>query len=753
MIELNRLTITTYAELCMLCMSVILILTIAGIYYDRTVGKKFDRIILLVAVCYALYLIADTVWVIGEYRAQYSITAEYIINIFYFCFLLVAAYLWFLYICKRTKSKLYTDNRYKILIAVPALIGIAVVVSTFWSDLVFSIDSEMNYNRGHLFPFFYVINYGYYLAAGVIAFLTAKNMKNGSRIRYFMLAACSAPVLLSGLIQGFTENNYVCLGYVAAAIILFIGEIILTTVNQNIKLEESEDMKQLAEALIGEYESVLHIDFDTGEIESFRSSDSIFSKKALNCGGSYDEMRQINIDETVFEEDRARVYGMTSAEAILDGIRNDGSYTIRYRAVTEDGNYRWLECKFIKHNAHRNRNCAVAGVRDVDRDMRMEIAYHRTEGMREYNRLMGILMQHFTAVYYADLKNGKLCIFGQDEEVRRNFTEMTHTGEGPFEVVRNFITQSVHPEDAPQVMYAIKNAKDMLRKSGEFSLVFRRMSDDDYFYTEMRCTADPESGDYNNVIITYRNVDEEVKAEKESREQIEKAKNAAEELVKIRTAELVEKNAKLKQVNTEVIDLMGAVVESRDTDSGQHVQRVRGITKILANCIMHELPEYGLTDELVEMVVLASPLHDIGKIAIPDSILLKPGKLTPEEFEVIKTHCEKGGEILKNAPINWSDEFKDTCMNVCLYHHEKWDGKGYPKGLKENEIPLSAQIVAVADIYDALTTKRVYKDAYTHEEAMKMILNGECGEMNPKIKGCLLKCSESFKKLQENNGI
>ena len=753
MIELNRLTITTYAELCMLCMSVILILTIAGIYYDRTVGKKFDRILLLVAVFYALYLIADTVWVIGEYRAQYSVSAEYIINIFYFCFLLVAAYLWLLYICKRTKSKLYTDKRYRMLVAVPALIGIVVVVSTFWSDLVFSIDNELNYNRGHLFPFFYVINYGYYLAAGVIAFLTAKKMKKGNRVRYYMLAAYSAPVLLSGLIQGITGNNYVCLGYVAATIILFVGEVILTTVNQNLKLEESEDMKQLAEALIGEYESFLHIDFETGKIDIFRSSEGIFSEKALNCGGSYDEMRRINIDETVFEEDRDRVYGMTSAETILDGIRNDGSYTIRYRAMTEDGNYRWLECKFIKHKAHQSRNCAVVCVKDVDRDMRMEIAFHKTEGMREYTRLMGILMQHFTAVYYADLEHGKLRIYGQDEEVKRNFTEMTHTDEGPFEVVRNFINQSVHPEDAPQVMYAIKNAKDMLRKSGEFSLVFRRMSDSDYFYTEMRCTVDPASGDYNNVIITYRNVDEEVKAEKESREQIKQAKIAAEELVKIRTAELVEKNEKLKQVNTEVIDLMGAVVESRDSDSGRHIQRVRGITETLANCVMHELPEYGLTDELVEMVVLASPLHDIGKIAIPDSILLKPGKLTPEEFEVIKTHCEKGGEILKNAPINWSDEFEDTCMNVCLYHHEKWDGKGYPKGLKGDEIPLSAQIVAIADIYDALTTKRVYKDAYSHEKAMEMILSGECGQMNPKLLDCILKCSEDFKKLQENNAL
>lgn len=196
---------------------------------------------------------------------------------------------------------------------------------------------------------------------------------------------------------------------------------------------------------------------------------------------------------------------------------------------------------------------------------------------------------------------------------------------------------------------------------------------------------------------------------------------------------LTEQAQKLEEINNNIIEVLGNVVEFRNLESGTHVKRVKGFTKILGMQLLHDFPEYGLTDQLVEQISLASALHDIGKISIPDSILLKPGRLTPEEFDIMKTHTIKGCEILNIIDGIWDDAHKKFCYEICRYHHEKYDGKGYPDGLKGDEIPISAQIVSIADCYDALTTERVYKKAFPKEKAFQMIQDGECGVFSPNI--------------------
>ena len=203
-------------------------------------------------------------------------------------------------------------------------------------------------------------------------------------------------------------------------------------------------------------------------------------------------------------------------------------------------------------------------------------------------------------------------------------------------------------------------------------------------------------------------------------------------------------NRVLQDISASLVEVLGDVVESRDSGNGDHVRRVRGYTNILANQVMEDLPEYGLTPHTISLMTFASSLHDVGKIAIPDTILLKPGKLTSEEFETMKTHCEKGCLILQKMSGSWSGEYLNMGLAICAAHHEKWDGKGYPKGLKGEEIPISAQIVSIADIYDALTTQRPYKEAYSPEKARSMILNGECGAFSEKLLQCFKKCSERF---------
>lgn len=189
----------------------------------------------------------------------------------------------------------------------------------------------------------------------------------------------------------------------------------------------------------------------------------------------------------------------------------------------------------------------------------------------------------------------------------------------------------------------------------------------------------------------------------------------------------------LKTHNQEIVDVLGAIVEFRSAESGEHIQRVKGYTMLLAREFAQLYPEYGLDAEQIRVITSSSALHDIGKIAIPDSILLKPGRLTDDEFEYMKSHTLRGCEILESMENSLDPAYRKVSYDICRHHHERYDGKGYPDHLKGDDIPLSAQLVSVADVYDALINERCYKAAYSKEEAFHMIVNGECGVFSPKM--------------------
>ncbi len=190
---------------------------------------------------------------------------------------------------------------------------------------------------------------------------------------------------------------------------------------------------------------------------------------------------------------------------------------------------------------------------------------------------------------------------------------------------------------------------------------------------------------------------------------------------------------KLKEANAFVIDTLSTVVEFRSCESGSHIKRIRELTEILLKALSRQYEEYRFSDAQLSMITDASALHDIGKIAIPDAVLMKPGKLTREEFEIMKTHTLRGCEILDSLNYTQDEEFFNYCYEICRHHHERWDGNGYPDHLKGNQISIWAQVVSLADVYEALTSVRVYKPAYTHNEAVNMIRTGECGAFNPQL--------------------
>jgi putative two-component system response regulator len=191
---------------------------------------------------------------------------------------------------------------------------------------------------------------------------------------------------------------------------------------------------------------------------------------------------------------------------------------------------------------------------------------------------------------------------------------------------------------------------------------------------------------------------------------------------------------RLNAQNRSLIETLASIIEFRDCESGEHVKRISGLTEILMTKVTKMYPEYYVPQAEIDKIVLASVLHDVGKISIPDGILNKPARLTNEEFEIMKLHTVKGCEILESMPKGMMDtDIYNYSYDICRHHHERWNGKGYPDKLSGDDITIWSQVVSVADVYDALTSPRVYKSAFDHDTAVKMIFNNECGVFNPKV--------------------
>ena len=203
----------------------------------------------------------------------------------------------------------------------------------------------------------------------------------------------------------------------------------------------------------------------------------------------------------------------------------------------------------------------------------------------------------------------------------------------------------------------------------------------------------------------------------------------------------------LRHSNETMVDALSSIIEYRSVESGQHILRIRHFTKILLDEVMVSCPEYGLDETDAAIISSAAALHDIGKIAIADAILMKPGPLTQEERETMKTHAITGCHILDTLGDMGDPEYLRYAHNICHYHHERWDGSGYPEGLTGDAIPICAQVVGLADVYDALTTRRVYKEAFSFDRAVNMILKGECGTFSPKLLECFKHVTDAFERL------
>ena len=218
-------------------------------------------------------------------------------------------------------------------------------------------------------------------------------------------------------------------------------------------------------------------------------------------------------------------------------------------------------------------------------------------------------------------------------------------------------------------------------------------------------------------------------------------------LAEYQKQELINKELEIMDLNKGMIEALATAIEFRSGESGDHVQRISGITEyLLGNTSIGK----GFSREDIRLISMAAIMHDVGKIAISDMILNKPGRLTAEEFDIMKTHTLQGAQLLEQIPQLRKHAVFHYAYDIARYHHERWNGKGYPDGLKGNEIPIWVQVVSIADVYDALVSKRVYKSAYSYDEARKMIEEGQCGEFNPKLLEAFVKAEKELRKLYYN---
>lgn len=352
---------------------------------------------------------------------------------------------------------------------------------------------------------------------------------------------------------------------------------------------------------------------------------------------------------------------------------------------------------------------------------------------RENSDLIYSLSRSFDAAFRVDMDVHTI----KTLRVGNNYKEtMNRLGEeSSYEArIQHGLDYNVVPEDRDTVSVAfnIDNVRKRLAEDSAYTLVYRvkTKQGEVVHHRAMFMLAEASDGK-NEFLLCIQSVD-------------------LEKLVSERTIELAEKNDRLEKINEDIITAVANMVEARNSESGEHILRVKEYTHMLAVSVMKNYPEYNLDSESVRFITSASALHDIGKIMISDSILLKPGKLTDEEFEMMKTHSLRGCEILKNFSFNLSDTYLKYANEICRWHHEKYDGGGYPDGLAGEEIPVSAQIVSIADCLDALMSKRVYKASYTAEDAIDMVLRGECGVFSPKLMDCLAKSRQRVVSIASN---
>ena len=331
----------------------------------------------------------------------------------------------------------------------------------------------------------------------------------------------------------------------------------------------------------------------------------------------------------------------------------------------------------------------------------------------EFNRdmLKEILRETYN---YLEAENGNqaIQIMGENPGIDLMLLDINMPQMNGFEVLK-WMNQSRCIDETPVIMISSEDAVDTMRKAYELGITDYITRPFDSVIVKKRV---------QNTLGLYMN---------------------QKHLINVVYDQVYEK----EENNDIMIRIMSNILGSRNSESREHILHIKTATEMMLRQLVKLTDAYPLTEADIALITTASSLHDIGKIRIPEEILNKPGRLTVEEFKIMKTHSELGADIIKDMDFPQDHPLVHTAWEICRWHHERWDGKGYPDGLTGEEIPISAQVVSIVDVYDALTSERCYKKAFDHDTAIQMILDGQCGQFNPILLMCLKELSLQLSKM------
>ncbi len=487
------------------------------------------------------------------------------------------------------------------------------------------------------------------------------------------------------------------------------------------------DITELKNAQIHLMEEQVRADLAMGATGNIRFEyDTRSDVLTLHCPSKKDQGRlvQYSIEKCCDNMDlRGEVYA-GDMEKLLSVFRKGNRDAVEIRIKGEEsGEYSWhrVRCKDVDDSD--GHPYIVGIIENISREKKLE------NTNKELLEQMGFMFQDsFQRMYVVDLDKDTCQVIrlgGQKRQEKPTVRKLSR-------IVAAYERTRIYPADldnfrAKRIYLTSSSAFSKGRKEVYFDMRVRDSLGPDYhWYTMLIRRAQHNE---NRLICLAKCVDE----------------LKQQEILQHKYDEQI----RYQKFSEKVIDSLGALVEFRDSDSGEHIMRTKQLTRIVATYLAAHEPAYGLTPEKIEKIAMAASMHDVGKISIPDAILNKPGRLTAEEFEIMKSHTTKGFDILNSIEVGQDDEFSTYCREICRYHHERYDGRGYPDRLVGDEIPIWGQIVSLVDVYDALVSPRVYKPPYSHERALEMIVNGECGVFNPKLLEGLAACADDLRACYE----
>lgn len=481
-----------------------------------------------------------------------------------------------------------------------------------------------------------------------------------------------------------------------------------------------------------EYVSYVHLGAtaDDDFVEDFKSSEFL-NKLTDNWehNNNFSDRFNIFFNKVLTGVDRERFYTLDNRQIILESLKKNDrfktSFNIRHFGIS----YLYEAVFFPDKDDDKTITGLVVGIRLANSIANNLIGNANTDEEDSKDKMIAdLVLDNHEAGFLVNLKDHTFEIIKESDHFarRNNFVP-------DFEsFFKAYIKRDVYFEDAQKLIDATcyTNIKINTDKSDCFTITYRDISHSEPRYYLLRMTK----GEGNLVAVLISNIHAEYTAANQEKDKLEQE-------IRTKEQEISSKNNMIENINTIIVDLLGDVIESQRKDGIKELQNIKHLTYVLGCQLMEDHPELGLTREYVAQIGEASVLHDIGKITIPDAILYKDGKLTPEEFNIIKTHTNQDEKILSKLKAIYDKSFYDLIISICKYHHERFDGTGYPEGLKGDEIPLPAQIVGLVDAFAALVSKRAYRCAYQPSFARDMIMSGKCGSFNPMILESFDHCS------------